>query len=256
MLNPNQNATSVQVFNNTQFGEIRVAKDNNGEPLFCLTDLCKSLNLSNTTEVSKKLDEEDKSKLNLGLKGKNPIFITESGMYTVILRSDSPKAKPMQKWVTSEVLPAIRKSGGYVVARADDTPELIMARALQVAQQTIERHTHQLALAESTIREQAPKVEYFDEVLQSNNLIAVNVIAKELGMSAVTLNKKLHDLRVIYKSNGVWVLYEKYQNKGYTKTKTHKYIDSLGREQTQIQTYWTETGRVFIHELMQKGCEV
>jgi prophage antirepressor-like protein len=119
----NPNATSVQVFQNTRFGEIRVAKDRNGEPLFCLADLCKALNLTNPSDVAKKLDAEDKPKLNLGLSGQLPTFVTEPGMYTVILRSDSPLAKPMQKWVTSEVLPAIRRTGGYMAAKQDETPE-------------------------------------------------------------------------------------------------------------------------------------
>jgi len=185
-----KNVTSVQVFNNTQFGEIRVAKDENGEPLFCLKDLCNALNLSNNRKVANQLDDDVTLSYPISDalgRSQNTTFVTEPGMYTVILRSDSPKAKPMQKWVTSEVLPAIRKSGGYIAARQDETPEMIMARALQVAQSTIVRHTQQLALANQTIEQQAPKVEYFDHVLQSESLIATNVIAKELGTSAVWL---------------------------------------------------------------------
>jgi anti-repressor protein len=121
--------------------------------------------------------------------------------------------------------------------------EALMLAARQAEQ--IELQTKQLSIA-------APKVEYFDDVLQSKSLIATNVIAKELCMSAISLNRKLHELGVIYNSSGTWVLYQKYQDKGYTGTKTHVYIDNLGHERTNVQTYWTESGRKFIHELLKK----
>ena len=85
--------TAIKIFSNPQFGEIRTAKSETGEPLFCLIDICTALKLSNSSSVAQKLDNEDKAKLNLGLPGQQPIFVTESGMYTVILRSDSPLAR-------------------------------------------------------------------------------------------------------------------------------------------------------------------
>jgi phage antirepressor YoqD-like protein len=94
-----------------------------------------------------------------------------------------------------------------------------------------------------TVKTQAPKAQYYDEVLQSESLITTTVIAKDLGMTAQKLNKILHDNKIIYNSNGTWVLYEKHQNKGYTQTKTHTYIDDHGVERTQIHTYWKEPGR-------------
>ncbi|MDR1112920.1 MAG: phage antirepressor KilAC domain-containing protein [Bacteroidales bacterium] len=115
------------------------------------------------------------------------------------------------------------------------------------------RQAEQLELQQKQIREAAPKVEYFDEVLPSHSLIATNVIAKELGMSVVTLNRKLHEKGVIYNSAGTWVLYHKYQDLGYTGTKTHHYTDSHGVEQTHVQTYWTEPGRQFVNEIIVKG---
>lgn len=98
----------------------------------------------------------------------------------------------------------------------------------------------------------APKVQYFDEVLQAEGLIATNIIAKELGMSAVGLNKFLHEKKIIYRTSDTWVLYHDYQNKGYTGTKTHSYADSYNNTRTQIHTYWTEPGRKFIHDLITK----
>ena len=101
----------LQIFNNEEFGEIRTAVVNN-EPMFCLIDICKALEIKNATDVAKRLDEDERTRLNLGRQG-DTNFITESGLYAVILRSDKPNAKKFRKWVTSEVLPSIRKTGSY-----------------------------------------------------------------------------------------------------------------------------------------------
>lgn len=109
----NPNAMGVQIFKNPKFGEVRTAGTSE-KPLFCLSDLCKVLNLTNPSVVANRLDIEDRPKLDLGYKnGQKITFVTESGFYDVVIRSDSPKAKPFRKWVTSEVLPSIRKTGGY-----------------------------------------------------------------------------------------------------------------------------------------------
>ena len=123
----------------------------------------------------------------------------------------------------------------------------MILRAISTLQVRIENQAQQLLLANQTIQEQALKVKYTDEVLNSDSLIAVNAIAKELGMSAITLNQKLADMRIQYRQSGMWLLYHQYQDKGYTKTKTYTYYDSTGKQQTSMQTYWTEAGRAFIH---------
>lgn len=103
--------TDLQIFNSDEFGEIRtIIKDN--EPMFCLADVCKALEIINPSKVAQRLDEDERTKLELGRQGETN-FITESGLYAVILRSDKPNAKKFRKWVTSEVLPTIRKTGGY-----------------------------------------------------------------------------------------------------------------------------------------------
>ena len=102
----------LQIFNNEEFGEIRTVTVND-EPMFCLTDICKALEIKNATDVAKRLDEDELTRLNLGSRAGETNFITESGLYAVILRSDKPNAKKFRKWVTSEVLPTIRKTGGY-----------------------------------------------------------------------------------------------------------------------------------------------
>src|SRR4051812_44201981 len=111
---------------------------------------------------------------------------------------------------------------------------------------------NQIALYEESVLEQARKLDYHDSVLQSRTLITTNVIAKELGMSAIALNKLLNAKKVIYKSDNHWVLYADYAGKGYTGTKTAIFQDSAGNYQSNIHTYWTEKGREFIHSLLKE----
>nr|DAK62174.1 MAG TPA: repressor domain protein [Caudoviricetes sp.] len=101
----------LQIFNNEEFGEVRTAVVNN-EPVFCLSDVCKALDIKNATDVAKRLDDDERTRLNLGRQGETN-FVTESGLYAVILRSDKPNAKKFRKWITGEVLPSIRKTGSY-----------------------------------------------------------------------------------------------------------------------------------------------
>ena len=115
---------------------------------------------------------------------------------------------------------------------------------------------NQLAIIEESAQEQARKLAYIDAVLQSRTLITTTAIAKELGMSAVALNKLLHEKKVIYKSNDHWVLYADHCGKSYTGTKTAIFRDSSGNYQSNIHTYWTEKGREFIHELLKEGAQV
>jgi anti-repressor protein len=180
-------------------------------------------------------------------------LINESGVYSLVFGSTLETAKQFKKWVTSEVLPAIRKSGGYIAANIEDTPEIIMARGMLAAADAIERlksqleaKTQQIAIQESVIKEQAPKVEYHDEVLNAAGLINTTVIAKDLGMSAGALNKHLHKAGIIYRSGDTWVPYSKYQDKGLCRSKTFPYVDSNGKNQTAIHFYWTEKGRELI----------
>ncbi len=111
----------IEVFRNNEFGEIRTIVVND-EPMFCLSDICKALEIKNVTDVAKRLDDDERTRLNLGRAGETN-FITESGLYAVILRSDKPNAKKFRKWVTSEVLPSIRKTGAYGRAQLPQTTD-------------------------------------------------------------------------------------------------------------------------------------
>ena len=129
------------------------------------------------------------------------------------------------------------------------TEDQLLLEAMGILTARVEDQQKMLELKDRTIKEQAPKVQYVDEVLLSSSLISTTTIGKELGMSGSALNEKLNKMNIQYRQNGLWVLYSKYQNLGYTKTKTYTYTDSHGKEQTTISTYWTEKGRQFIHSL-------
>lgn len=242
-----QNTNQVTILSNDLFGQVRMVIKND-EPLFCLADVCKALDL-NANVVRQRLSKGVCSTYPLQTAGgvQQVNFVNEDGLYDVILDSRKPEAKQFRKWITSEVLPSIRKSGGYMVARENETPEQLMARALQVANETLQRREQQIALQDQQLRIQAPKVEYHDKVLASQSTYNTTQIAKEFGWGAVTLNKKLQDLGIQYKQHGQWLLYAKYQDKGYTKTVTHIFTNSNGETSTEQRTVWTEAGRKFIH---------
>lgn len=129
--------------------------------------------------------------------------------------------------------------------------ETIM-QAMKYLQADVESLKEQNKLLEGTIKQQAPKVEYVEKVLNAANLIASSVVAADFGKSAEWLHKELKSRHVMWKVNGVWVLTTKYSGKGYTQTKTHPYTDSMGNQRTSIQTYWTEKGRSFLHEILKE----
>ena len=245
----------VTIFSSNAFGSIRTGGTSDN-PLFCLADVCKALKLS-AKGVNQRLNKEVISNYPLQTAGgvQHALFVNEDGLYDVILDSRKPEARQFRKWVTSEVLPSIRKTGGYIASTQDDSPELIMARALQVAQATIDRHKHQLeqaneriALQSTQLKQQAPKVKYVDDVLQSVNTYTSTQMSKELGMKdADRLHKALREKGVMFKQSGQWMLTAKYCGHDYTKTRTHQFTRSDGSTGTNAITVWTEKGRAFLH---------
>lgn len=250
----------ITLFKNPQFGEVRVA-ELNSMPVFCLGDLCKILDLT-PSKVSQRLSDDVLSKYPIvDSIGREQFanFVNEDGLYDVILDSRKPEAKQFRKWVTGEVLPAIRKSGGYMIEK-EESPEETMSRALLIAQDTMLRQKQRLDMLQAQNNLQstqlqivAPKVEYYDSVLQSSSVYVADQIAKELGMTAVSMNKKLCALGILMKRNSQWVLSAKHCNSGLTKTKTHQYTKTDGSVGTNCITVWTEKGRKFLFELKENG---
>ena len=179
----------LKIFQNPEFGTIRTIRDDKGEPLFCAKDVCDALGYSNGRDaVRKHVDGEDKTTVAICDTGSNyktnAVFINESGLYALILSAKLESARRFKHWVTSEVLPAIRKQGGYMVARADESDEVIMARALQIMQATLERRDAEIALL-------TPRAAYADHVLDSVSCFTTTQVAKGMGMTAQELNRML-----------------------------------------------------------------
>lgn len=185
----------VKVFTNANFGEIRTVSISD-EPWFVLADVCKALELSNPTIVADRLDEDEKAKFNLGLSGGATNCINESGLYSVILRSDKPQAKPFRKWVTSEVLPSIRKTGSYSLQRDSYMIDDPVERAKRWIAEEEERRNLQLTVAELT-----PKAEYFDELVDRNLLTNIRDTAKELKIQQKKFVDFLLEKKFLYRDS-------------------------------------------------------
>lgn len=254
--------TNVTTFTSAQFGELRTHQAVNGIIWFCLADVANALGLEQATRLKSRLNEKGVTTIKTLTKGgmQELNFIDEPNLYRCIFQSRKKEAEKFQSWVFEEVLPSIRKSGGYLATSQEDTPELIMARALQVAQMTIEKHQMQLQAAQKQIelqdeqiKQSAPKVQYVDNILQSVNTYTSTQMAKELGMrEAEQLHKTLKERGIMFKQSGQWLLTAKYCEKGYTKPRTTIFTRSDGSQGTNTITVWTERGRAFLHNLTRK----
>ena len=237
----------IQIFKNQEFGAIRTMSNEQGEPMFCLKDVCEVLELQ-PNQVVRRLDDDVFSKHpivdSLG-RTQQATFVNEDGLYDTILESRKPQAKGFRKWVTSEVLPSIRKQGGYMVAKADETDEEVLARALQIMQAAVQRRDEEIARLK-------PRADYADSVLDSINCITSTQLAKDLGMSAQELNRRLCELRIQYWQSGQYMLYADYARLGLAKSRTHKHVLKHGMVMTEMYLVWTERGRDFIHQLLDK----
>ena len=236
----------IQIFQNQEFGAIRTMTNKQGEPMFCAKDVAEALGYNNTMKaVRDHVDEEDKLRERIVLSGQNrqAIFINESGLYSLILCSKLESAKRFKRWVTGEVLPAIRKQGGYMVAKQGESEKEIMARALEIVRSTIQRRDEEIARLQ-------PKALYTDQVLDSITCITTTQLAKELGMTAQELNRRLCEMRIQYWQSGQYMLYAEFARQGFARSRTRKHTLKHGMVLTEMYLVWTERGREFIHRLL------
>ena len=238
----------IQIFQNVEFGAIRTLSNEQGEPMFCAKDVAEALGYSNGRDaVRKHVDGEDKTTVAICDTGSNyksqAIFINESGLYSLILSSKLEGAKRFKHWVTSEVLPSIRKQGGYMMVRPDESNEVILARALQIMQDALQRRDEQIAQLQ-------PKADYADHVLDSISCFTVTQIAKELGMTGHDLNMLLCSHKIQYPQSGQYLLYANYARQGLAKNRNYQYYTADGELVTKTFLVWTERGRDFIHRLL------
>lgn len=243
----------LKIFNNHEFGQIRTVIDENNEPWFVAIDICNALELTNPTVAVSRLDDDEKAKFNLGLSGGATNVVNEYGLYNLVLASRKKEAKQFKRWITHEVIPAIRKDGGYMLVNRDNSEEEIMAKAVLIAQKSMERLKLENKQKDQIIGELKPKADYVDKILQNKSLIKVSAIAKDYGMSAQELNKLLHKMRIQYKQGDQWLLYSKIQDKGYTSSETHVYEKKDGSTDIRLLTKWTQKGRIFLYDELKKN---
>lgn len=247
---------NLQIFKNQEFGEIR-AIDINNAPYFVAKDVCEILDIKNTTDAVKRLDSDEVTRLNLGGLSGETNLVNEYGLYTLILGSRKKEAKQFKRWITHEVIPAIRKTGGYIAGEENMTEDELVLKAIQVMQKKVkvlEEKTEKLATENSMqfqlIGELQPKADYLDKILKSKSIVPISYIAKDYGMTAYALNKKLHELGVQYKIGDTWLLYRKYQSFGYTHGKITEFYRTDGTLDTKTTMEWTQKGRLFLYELL------
>ncbi|WP_053016996.1 phage antirepressor [Staphylococcus haemolyticus] len=241
---------NIKIFN---FGDLPVRTTTvDNEPYFVGNDVAQILGYEDYRgAINKKVDGDDKLRSQIDHAGqkRNVTLINESGLYSLIFSSKLESAKRFKRWVTSEVLPSIRKHGIYatdnVIENTLNNPDYI----INILTEYKKEREHNLLLQQQ-VGELKPKADYYDQILKSKKLITVNAIAKDYGMSAQALNKILHDLKVQFKQSGQWLLYAKYHDKGYTSSEPHKYTKKDGTEDFKLHTKWTQKGRIFLYNLL------
>lgn len=246
------------------------------QPLFRAKDVSDWLNLKNTPEIIKRIDTEERHKFNLGRNGGDTWFLTEDGLYELLMQSRKPIAKQFKKGV-KKILHEIRTKGGYIASTDADTPEDIMARAVLVAQQTlarreqrikeleeqgrrqelvIEQKDEQIDLQCKQIKEAAPKADYYDKTLASTSCMTTTQVADDLHITAHALNRKLQEIGIIYSQSGQWHLKMPYKGWNLTGTRTYNYQSSNGEAVTKVTLVWNQRGKRFILALYNNNFDV
>lgn len=259
-------SNEIEIFKNEDFGEVRTILDGD-TLLFCGSDVARALGYA---IPSKAVNTHCKgvSKMEAPSPGgtQTMLFITEGDVYRLIVRSKLPAAEKFEHWLFDEVVPTIRKTGGYVanddlfldtyIPYADEETKaafrmtLSMIRAANAEKAKLQQT---VAVQGQQIMEMQPKVSYYEVVLQCKDLLPITTIAKDYGWSGKYMNQYLHEAGVQYKQGKIWLLYQKYAEMGYTNTKTNTYLDNNGVEHTSVNTYWTQKGRLFLYDLLKSG---
>lgn len=242
--------TNIKIFNFEDLTVRTTTIDN--EPYFVGNDVAQILGYEDYRgAINKKVDSDDKLRSQIDHAGqkRNVTLINESGLYSLIFSSKLESAKRFKRWVTSEVLPSIRKHGIYatdnVIEQTLRDPDYI----INVLTEYKKEKDNNLILRQQ-IGELKPKADYVDEILKSPGTMTITQIAADYGLSAQKLNKLLHQAKLQRRVGKQWVLYTEHMNKGYTKSHTIEIVRSDGRPDTQPQTRWTQKGRLKIHEIM------
>lgn len=228
-------------------------------PLFRASDVADWLHNTNVSNMVKKVDEDEVTKFNLGSRQGETLFLTENGLYEILMLSRKKEAKQFKKGV-KKILHEIRTKGGYIATNENDSDEDIMARAYVIAQRTLARREERIKQLETQTEQQAetinlqkkeltvaaPKAEYYDNTLASTTCITTTQVADDLHITARTLNAKLKDLGIIYSQSGQWHLKMPYKGWNLAGTRTYNYQSSNGETLTSTTLVWNQRGKRFI----------
>lgn len=254
----------LEIFKNEEFGVIRTVEEN-GKVLFCGSDVAKALGYAKPNNAIKTHCKSITLKQGIGVitgtktDGTEAIqkikmtFINEGDVYRLITHSKLPSAEKFESWVFDEVLPSLRKTGGYIVGENQMNEDELVAAAMNVLSKKIERLQIENTQKQQIIGELKPKADYTDRILQSKSLVTITAISKDYGMSGQEMNKKLHELGIQYNLGGQWLLYAKYQDKGYTHSETIDLNHKDGSEFVKMNTKWTQKGRLFLYEILKNN---
>lgn len=257
----------IKVFENSEFGSVRTMLIND-EPWFVGKDIATILGYSNPSEaLQDHIDTDDKlnsktlSSFEIDLGQRGGWLINESGLYSLILSSKLPSAKQFKHWVTSEVLPSIRKHGLYAADELLTDPDLFISALQELKSERAkvkaltEQNTEKgkvIAIQSQQITEMKPKATYYDVVLNCPDVVTISVVAKDYGWSARRMNEFLRQQGIQFKQSDIWLLYQKYAECGYTCTKTISYEDN-GVTHVRPHTYWTQKGRLFLYDVLKNN---
>ena len=243
--------TNLQIFNNDRFGQVRIVPVD-GELMFVAKDVCDCLEITKHRDAISRLDSDERGSVKLDTPGgkQDIAAINEYGLYNLVLSSRKPEAKEFKRWITHDVIPAIRKTGSYSVVIPQTLPEALRAYADEVESHNVTKAI--VAQQEQQIAEFKPVKDYVDKILSSKSCLAITQIAADYGLSAQELNKILHEAGLQRKVGDQWILYKQHMAKGFTKSETFTFCRSDGRLDSKITTKWTQKGRLEIHSILTK----
>ena len=233
-----------QVFKNAEFGQIRTCMVE-GETYFVGKDVAVALGYKNSVDaLMRHVDDEDKQTSGFTMGGQlyNMTVINESGLYSLILSSKLEGARRFKRWVTSEVLPAIRKNGHYELEQHNE----LLAKQTRVLE-------NRNALLEEITAQQKPLTDYARHILSSTQTVTVTQIAQDYGFGPVRFNELLMHLRIQHKVGGQWILYTPYLHRGYVQSFSSYFVKPEGGELVKVHTRWTQSGRLFLYEELKKA---
>lgn len=241
--------TDLQIFNNDRFGQVRIVPVD-GELMFVAKDVCDCLEITKHRDAISRLDSDERGSVKLDTPGgkQDVAAINEYGLYNLVLSSRKPEAKEFKRWITHDVIPAIRKTGSYSIAIPKTLPEALRAYANEVESHNATKAI--VAQQEQQIAEFKPVKDYVDKILSSKSCLTITQIAADYGMSAQELNKILHEAGLQRKVGDQWILYKQHMSKGFTKSETFTFCRSDGRLDSKITTKWTQKGRLEIHNIL------